>query len=282
MHILKNTQGTIEFVFDQGDATGAVAVSVKNADGTVVASGNATHDTSITGRYTFALAPQADVASLTATATGTFGGVANQSLDVPVEIVGSVLFAIAELRDFSDRKLANATGFPDTLLAAKRDTITDDFEQICNVSFVRRYGRDTLEGEQRRTLYLMHRRPIKLLAVTVNGVALSGPEVAEIVLHDSGKLERPTPWPYNPVSTRNVVVEYEYGYPVPPAQIKEAAKTLARYDLLARDISDRTISINTELGSVRLSVPGQNYPTGIPIVDAALERYDATADFEVF
>jgi hypothetical protein len=73
-----------------------------------------------------------------------------------------------------------------------------------------------------------------------------------------------------------VVVAYEYGWPTPPADVSRAAMILARYELVSSDISDRMVSFSNDLGEVRLSVPGNKYPTGIPIVDATLARYDET------
>lgn len=280
MHILTNTQGTLDVVFDAGYADGAVTVTVTNAAGGQVTTGAATKDNTTPGRYTFALAPQTAVASLTATWAGAWGGVA-QSVEIYAEIVATQLFTIQQLRDFDDQKLA-ATVYTDEQLAEKRDEIHDFFERVCNVSFVRRYARDVLKGEWRRDIYLMRRRPQKILSVTVDDLALSSDDVALLTTYDSGKLERPTLWPYRPVQPRNIVVEYEYGWQQPPAKIVEAAKVLARYEIVARDVGDRTISVNTELGQVRLSVPGQNYPTGIPVVDAALAQYDESSTLEAF
>jgi hypothetical protein len=232
------------------------------------------------GRYTYALQPQTDVASLTVEWAGEWAGVAQQ-IETAVEIVGSQLFTVAQLRDFDDRKLASTT-YSDDLLAAKRDEITDFFEQVCNVSFIRRYSRDLIAGEYRRTAYLMRRRPVKLLTVEINGQALTSDEITEIVLYDSGKIERQGPFPYNPVNGRNVIVGYEYGWPVPPARVVTAALVLARYELTTSDIGDRTLSVSNDLGVVRLSVPGEKYPTGIPVVDAELSQYDETSDMEAF
>jgi len=282
MHILKNTQGELSIVFDAGYADADdVAVAIVDAAGNVVvAAGAAVKDPDTAGRYTYLLAPQAEVASLTVTWSGIWNTVA-QSVDTSAEIVGSQLFTLAQLRDYDDRKLASLT-FTDELLAAKRDEITDFFEQVCNVSFVRRYARDELEGQNRRIIYLMNRRPTRLLSATVNGQALSDDDFASIARYDSGKIERPTPWPYRPVQGRNVVVAYEYGWQMPPAKISEAAKLLARLELMATDIGDRTLSVTNDLGTVRLSVPGAKYPTGIPVVDATLGQYDETSDIEAF
>jgi len=281
MHFLTNTKAQLEVTFDAGDATGDVTVSVKNAAGTEISTGNATSDESLTGRYTYALDPQPNVASLTTTWSGTWDGAA-QSFETSDEIVATQLFTLAELRDFDDKALADSNKWPDALLAAQRDQITDDFEQICNVSFIRRFRRDQLDGMLRRDLYLMERKPQKILAASVDGDPLDDDTIAGLTLYQSGKLYRSTLWPWNPLRPHNVVIDYEYGWQRVPAGIKRAALILARYELVTRDIGDRVVSVNTELGQVRLSVPGTNYPTGIPLVDAALSRYDETSQIEPF
>lgn len=274
-HVLKNTQATLEMVFSAGYADGAVTVTVKNAAGATVVSGAATKDLTTPGRYTYALAPQADVASLTATWSGAWGGV-TQSIAADVEVVGGLLFTIAELRDFDDAKLASTTEYTAALIAEKRAEITDFFDRVCGVSFIPRYSRDVFEGDGSDSLELLHMRVTKILAVSVNGTALSAGDIAALDVYESGKLVRSVGWwPRSSSPRRNIVVEYEHGWAVPPATIAKAAKILARYELISSDIGDRTISIATELGHVRLSVPGEKYPTGIPVVDAALCQYDA-------
>lgn len=73
---------------------------------------------------------------------------------------------------------------------------------------------------------------------------------------------------------QNVVVEWERGFSVTPEPIKRAALALAHYELISSEITDRMVSFANELGTVRLSTPGKWTPTGIPLVDATLMRYD--------
>jgi hypothetical protein len=106
----------------------------------------------------------------------------------------------------------------------------------------------------------------------VDTVALTSPELLELDLYQWGTVRRPQGWVLG-TDWRNVIVSYDHGYRHPPARISRAAMTLARYELISNDISDRMIAFDNDLGSVRLSVPGMNYPTGIPFVDATLARY---------
>ena len=59
-----------------------------------------------------------------------------------------------------------------------------------------------------------------------------------------------------------------------PEDIALVARTLARQltlDTLSR-VDDRAVMMSTELGTIRLSQPGTRYPTGMPQLDAILNR----------
>lgn len=270
MNILANTQATLDVVFSAGDADGTVTVTVVDAAGTTVTSGDATLDTGTAGRYTFPLPPQPQVAALTVTWAGAWGGV-SQQIDTEADIVGAHLFTLAELRDFADQALADTATYPDSLLSQKRDEIAEFFERECHVSFIPRYRRDRLAGDGSTILWLPKPRVSQVFAVSIDDVALDAASLALVDVDEDGQLHRAAGWPWS--RNRNILVEYEHGWRRPPAKINEAAKLLARYELVSRDINDRAISLSNDLGTVRLSVPGQNYPTGIPTVDAALSRY---------
>lgn len=270
--ILRNTGATLDVVFSAGYADAdAVTVTVTRGDGTTIVNAQAaTRDAGTTGRYTYTLDPQADVDALTIVWAGTFGGVSN-SFTSYADVVGEYLFALSELRSFDDRKLADTTAYPDATLSGKRAEIAEFFERECGVSFAPKYGREQVAGNGSTSLWLRRSRISRLLAVTVDNVALTSDQLADIDVYEYGKLYRPSGWPCS--GKRNVVVEYEHGWQTPPAKISEAAMILARYDLVVSDLSDRTVSYANDLGQFRLSVPGSKYPTGIPTVDAVLERY---------
>lgn len=273
--ILKNTQGTLEMIFSAGDVTsGNVAVTVTGADGSTVSSGNAAHQGSGgSGDYTYTLPPQSELNSLTVTWSGTWG--VAQSLQSFAEIVGQNLFTLADLRAFGDRGVSNTTTYPDTMLRDARNRITDFFEQICGTSFIPRYQREVLDGSGLNYIFLSKKRPRRIISCTVDGTAI---DLTKVSAYSSGRLDWGWNGYWNP-GWQNVVVAYEYGYPNVPPPISRAALVLARYDLVSNDLSDRMVSFDNDLGSVRLSVPGMNYPTGIPVVDATLAQYQETELF---
>lgn len=273
LQALKNTGVTLQETFTAGAADGTVTVTITKADGTALTSGSAVHGTG--GVYTFDLAPQGELDIFTAVWSGVWGGVA-ESITTQVEIVGGVLFALADLRAFGDQALADTVKYPDENLRSARERITDLFQRVCSVAFIPRFQRDILDGNSDFVLRVYQSRVSRLIAASINGVALTSGQLAEIAVRPSGFLVRNSgvwDWAF---AGRNVIVSYEYGWANPPPDIQFAALTLARYELVASDISDRMIAFDSDLGQVRLSVPGRNYPTGIPIVDATLARYDET------
>jgi hypothetical protein len=263
----------LEITFTAGDASGAVTYAVTDADGISVASGSATNETE-PGRYTFVFAPQTAVKTLTIAWTGTWGGVA-QTISTYAEVVGNHLFTLAEARAFDKAVLASTTTYPDAAIREARAGITDFFQQVTGVSFIPRYGRAVLDDPRSTDLWLPVLQLRTLLAGSLAGTALTAGEIADIEVYEYGKLWRTAGWPGS--TRRDVIVSYEHGYQTVPWDIHQAALTYLRYILVSSDISDRTISWSSELGTFRQAVAGRNYPTGLPSVDAALGRYTAAA-----
>lgn len=270
-HVLRDTRAVLDIVFTAGDADGdAVVATVRNAAGVTVSTGAATPEPE-PGRYSYALAPQPEVASLTVTWSGTWGGVA-QSLDTWVEIIGAYLFTVAELRA-APYGLTDTARYPDAMIRETRAGIAQFFERVCGQSFVPKYAREQHVGQDGRSLWLRKRPLIRVLASNVSGVALSGSQLAGLEARGPRQLWRADAvWASDGSGTRNVLVEYEYGLERPVWDIHRAALRLAYDVLVPHDFSDRTVSWTNELGTFRNAVAGREYPTGVPEVDAALVR----------
>lgn len=286
MLVLKNTKATIEVEFDAAvDLGHTVTVTITDADGNVVenAQAAAVDPDGPTGAYTFDLPPQPEVAELTCVWTGQFSGVV-QSLETSVSVVGRGLFSIPELRSFKDKVLNDANSYPDELIDATHKEIVEFFQRECDVSFVPRYGQVTLNGNWRRAIWVPNRKLTKLLRVVVDGTALSPDLVAQMAIYLSGKVDRTALWGsyWQGWKDDNVVISYVHGWPAPPERIRTAAKLLARYELVKTDPTDRMVAMTNDLGTVRLSIPSFQYPTGIPIVDATLAKYDEHSPIEVY
>lgn len=277
-HLLVNTAATLSILFSAGDADGDVTVDITDAAGRAVGTtGTATRDVTVAGRYTYDLEPQTECASLTVSWAGAWGGQA-ETVESYVEVVGAVLFPVSTLRSFGDGALTSDTKYPDSALIEARGYVTDWFERICNVSFIPRYQRDTLDGLRRHHLWLSRHRVNRILSVTEDGAALTAGDLADLVVYPNGKLWRDTHW--STASRQNITVEYVAGWTQPPAAIQQAALVMARYQLVNADFSDRALSFQNDLGTVRISTPGERYPTGLPVVDAALARYDESTPLE--
>jgi len=270
-HVLKNTQATLSVNFSAGAADGNVAVAITDAEGTSVVSGNATH-VSTSGTYTYVLPSQTQVKQLTVVWSGTWGGAA-ESIQHQVEVVGALLYTLAELRAFGKAELADAATWPDETLADVRARVTDLFEEVCDVSFVPRYRRCYLDGNGRYTLWLPTKHIRQVFAISVNGVAYTAPQLALVNVDRRGQLYQQGTW-LEGITPNNIIVSYEYGWPFPPAEIARAALQLSHYELTGAQLADRMISITNEFGIVRQSIPmGYKQPTGLLSVDAVLCRY---------
>lgn len=279
--ILRNTGPTTltERWYEDGTQVDAGAVTIGIVDGAgniVVAAGTATtkNGSESTTSYTYNLAIQTAVKQLTASWTRTDTGAILQD---QVEVVGAVLFTEAEARAFTvsgaQTPLSNGTTYPDATIAEARDRITDLFERYCGVSFIPRSHHLEVEGSGARVLEVPHHKIIQVLAATVDGVAQTASDIVPLrnqrMLHHTAAT-----WSYPPDSNpQNCHITYEHGWAQPPLDIKRAALLLLLREVVPSDLPDRALSFSTTDGTFRLSIPGENTPTGIPQVDEVLNRY---------
>lgn len=266
-HVLRDTAAELAMTFSSAP-DGDVTVTITDANGDAVDSGTATVDSEDAARFTFQLDPQPDVQSFDVVWAGSWGGDAQQ-ITARVEIVGGVLFTVGQARAFDDAALASTTTYPDAAILDARAGIAEFFQEVCGVSFIPRYSRDILDGGG-YSLWLNRPHVNRILAVTLDGTALTADEIADLDVYEHGQVYRDARWT---ADRRNVIVEYEHGYEAVPWDIHRAALTYLRYILVTSDVSDRTITWSNELGTFRQAQPGREYPTGLPAVDAALHRH---------
>ncbi len=185
------------------------------------------------------------------------------------QIAGGVYATLADIRALAD--LADPARYPTARLVESRQWAQALIEDYCRVAFVPRYAREQLTGSGAPMLILPRPRPRLLLAATVDGAAVTSGDLAAWTLKPSGVVERTSAFP----AGRPVVVAYEHGEDAPPADLKEACLTLCRYWLLNRReaMFDRARAVRDELGVTYLSQPGDRRPSGLPAVDAVLNRY---------
>lgn len=276
---------TIEVRTFDGDlaaATGNVAVVVRDIDGTSVASGNASA-TATTGVYTFALPAgvTGTLGAYTATASYTLSGV-SQSREYPLEVVGAYLFEIHELRAY-DRAIAVTADYSAEEIRAAREEATSRLERAAQVAFSPRVKRVTLSGDGTDRLLLPDVMVTECVGASVYeevlgadaGEELTATEVLDVEVDtDRGVLVR-TDGQVWPAGFRNVVVDYEHGYPTVPAPVKKVAMLLAVESLVPSGLPVRATSQATDIGDFRISLANLDAgrPTGIPEVDAVMGEF---------
>lgn len=270
------------------DATGTVAVAVTDATGAPVADGNAT--AAGAGAYTFALPGQANLNLLTVTWSATVDGTAVVESD-EVQIVGGFLFTLVEGRN-SDPVLKDTTKYTTQDLAAARVEVEAELERITGRAFTHHYRRVVLDGTGTRDLMLPDGGDDQVAGIVLRGVhlpirsakvspragqplvALTAPQLAALAITRDGMLRRTDGGAWTE-GIGNVVLEYEYGSDIAPADLKRVSliRFRSRLNLLKSGIPDRATSYTAaEGGTYRLSMPGAS-TTGIPEVDATYSRY---------
>jgi len=275
--ILRDTAETLTVTFYSGetgtDADGAVTIGIVDETGaTVVASGTST-TSSGSGVYTYDLAAQSNLKTLTATWSGTWGSA--MTFDTHHEVVGGWYATPAEVRNM-DSILGEATTFPAADLVDAIDYSAAIIDDYTGASWVQRYHHFTLNGTDTDTIRVPVMFPTTLLSASINGSALSASKISEVALFDDGTLQRKSDlWDYTTPGNL-VVIEVEAGVgTVAPNDIRWAARTLARYHLLEQvsRIPDRAISVASEFGQIQLAQPGMNRPTPLPDVNVVLNRH---------
>lgn len=177
-----------------------------------------------------------------------------------VEVAGGRYVGLAELRGIHG--LGDESRWPAEVLDATLEEFERLAEDYCAVAFVPRAERE-IHVPASQELYLEHPRVREVQSVALDGQALTGYSV-------SGRRIRLT---YQPVGA-SLVVTYTHGYDQAPPQLARAARDWAEQRLLGEPsgFSRLATSIDNAYGNIRLATPGDGRPTGIPSVDATLNR----------
>lgn len=272
------------------NTTGAPTVTATRANGTVLAAPAVTDDTATApGRYYVTFTPATHTVRLDTIAlawSATVNSLAQVRAD-EVEVVGARYFEVADLRAM--KGLENVAAYPTASLEVAR-TIAEEFvEDYTRAAWVPRARTEVFDAPE---LYgrLRHQRDWRaepgghvfhledvpcraVIAATVDGVAqnVSGWKVSEEgVLRTDGDVLVSSAY-----AGQGVVLEYEYGHPAPPEDLRRATMRLARHVLLTEltAVPDRANMMTTEFATFRLETAGDDRPTGLPEVDAVLNRY---------
>lgn len=279
-----NRAGTVAFTVtdEDGEPVAPAAppsVTVTDVIGETIATGTATAGDG-TGEYVYPLpsAVRGELGVYVVTFAYTVASVA-QTSTVQVEVVGGLLFEIAEIRE-AYPELRDAQRYPSEAIRAARDEATDRLERAAQVAFATRRTVEVLSGDDTTRLVLPH-----VEVTAVNGVSLYGDntgvdavddefsatQVADVEIDGpAGVLKRTDGvWPFG---HQNVLVDYEHGYEQTPNPVKRAAMRLAVEALVPSSLPARALTQSTDVGDFRISVanPEAGRPTGDPEVDAVI------------
>lgn len=275
--ILRDAAETLSITVYSGetatDATaGTPTIEIVDEAGTTVVASTATTSAG-SGVYTYDLAGQSDLKRLTATWSGTWGSA--MSFTTQHEIVGGFLTTPAEVRAM-DSIDGETAAYPLADIVQAITWATEIIDTYCGGSFVYRYQRDVLDGNNQQTILLTKMYPQKILAGSIGGVALTAQQITDLNKYKSGEIAlKDDVWEYNNPGGQ-VIIEYEYGRAkTPPPDIAWACRTLARYWLIEQNsrIPSNALSVSNEFGNVSLSQPGMNKPSELPAVNTVLNRH---------
>ena len=254
-------------------STGSMTIGIVDEAGRVVTPAGTSTTTSSTGVYKYALQAQTDLKRLTATWSGTFGTA--MEFTTQHEVVGGFYATPIEIRNM-DSISGEASTFPTADLVEATTWAEAVIDDYCGTSFVYRYQRDVLNGTGSDRIKLSRMFPRKIIAASIDGVALTADEISRIALHDSGEIVREDDiWEFT-TPGKKVIIEYEAGVDkTPPPDIAWATRTLARYHLIEQvsRIPERALSISSEFGNIALSQPSMSKPTPLPDVNVILNRH---------
>lgn len=260
------------------DASGSVTVAVTREDGSVLTGGTASSVGS--GVYTFALGNASHTSRpdvLTVQWTGTWSDGAHRVVD-SVDVVRSRMFELAELKNFPTALNPAPT---DEALEVARRQVEDAIEDKTRRAWFRRYARDRFNGDGSSTTARLSRWPARaLISVKVDGVVqtITSWTIDEFGLVNTGGV------PFAAAAAgQNVDIQYEHGADDPPDDLRRAALQWARHLLAApsSELTDRANMVQYDWGSFRLNQASVQYPSGLPEVDATVERYDRREPFVV-
>lgn len=259
--ILQSTPATMSATwYLDGDVTdpGVVEVTVTKIDGTALYTDAATDGTGAAARtLLLSTTDTADLDRLTAVWTSaTLGEITTEA-----EIVGDLLFTEAEARGFDKVQLANASTYPDALLAEARTRIGDALESIIGTAPFPRYKRVVLSGDGTDSLRIpaVLLRAARTIEERLSGesdwTVYTAAELADVLPEEYGYLYRETLGVFTK-GRRNIRVGYEYGFERVPSNLRQAALLILMESVRQSDIDPRAMSYSDGLGTLRFVTPG--------------------------
>lgn len=285
--LLVGTAGVISAVFlDDGAPAAASSMTVTVTDGVgtaVVTAGDVTEGTAPTyvNTFTFTPAQLGSCKQLTAVWSATVGGQA-QTLTTRHEVVGDLLFTLAEARTWQGGKLIDQARYPAAMLLAARDGLAEDLEEtILGYAVGTRWAREVRNGRSEAAVLLPHQKVTRVIAAaqrltggSSDWTALDADDLEDLAVESVGLVTRETRGVWA-AGRQNIRIEYEHGMQPIARSLRDAALTLLVDQLVASNVTQRALTETTDYGSTfRLAIAGgAGRWFGIPSVDATLQRF---------
>lgn len=280
--VIANTNVTFQVTFLDytGEPTapgGTVTVDITQADGTPVFTAGAATPTGTGATFALAASALAAAGLNMLTCVWKIDGVVRSITHV--EICGGSYFTIADLRGSDPNIAADTAFYTNPKILDVRREVEDEAEWICDRAFVPRYNRITLDGGEVPEVVLPRGdirtiRSVRSYSNATTYTAFTSTQVGALVIEEDGRVIRndSTAWDEG---VGNIVIEYEYGWDMPPPDLKRAAMLRARNRLNMFDsgVPDEAENVQIQgIGGFRNTKPTP-YATGIAPVDAVYQRY---------
>lgn len=255
------------------DCASTPTCTVTRADGTALAAATVTAAAG-DGRYTAAITTThtSRVDTLTIVWTGTVSG-HTQVYTSEIEVVGGRYAQVPEMRAM--KNLEDVGKFPAAAILDELENCEDIVERITGVAWVRRYCRESLQGDGTGRLMLRWYKPASVIAVTVDGVAQT---VGEFSFDGRMLVWESKTFPCSADGAPNVIVDYEHGYQAPAPKLAREVKKWLRNELLAGRSDQPSDQIRQVFDGVTIQFstpdPARGRPTGILTLDPVLTAPD--------
>lgn len=221
--------------------------------------------------YSVVVPAQSAVDTLTLTWTGTVDS-ESQSVTTNVRIVGGSYASLNQAKTMRDV----SANFTDAEIVDAMNEAAEVFDTALGVPFVPRAGYAKFKYEDTNgTDWMLETHFVRdILDVHINGTQAD--TVANWEFYDYGLVV----FDEDQTFTTDDVIEvvYEYGRESVPPDLRGAYLHYVRFLLIgdANDVPERATSLTIDGGTFDISIADAEHPTGLPQVDAALARYNAS------
>jgi len=188
------------------------------------------------------------------------------------ELVGGFLCEIADIR--AEPLIRDGGTITTADLRKARTKAEEHIERLAMCAFVPRGARQTLIVDCEpfgalTKLTLENVTVRRVYSVTIDGVALTAPELAALTVYSYGTIVRESGWPDDSV----VQVHYEHGADEAPGAILEGCSRLAARYALKNQLGGRRTLESTDMGTMRVTYGTRAGETGDADLDAAIADF---------